>query len=109
MSKFKRICTAIIHFEEILSKIIESTDSFSPSPYKNLRFKRNWRDIPYLGLLPLTQSQSIDHIKAIEAKTENMDQLLHFIDPPVNDTYEANYRWSLMNFSEWYDLNMTKN
>lgn len=103
MSKFKRLCTAIIHFEEIFNKIVESTNSFSPSPYNNLRFKRNWRDISYLALLPLTQAQSIDHIEAIEPKTENVDRLLHFIEPPINDTYKANYCWSMMNFFEWYD------
>jgi hypothetical protein len=97
MSKLKRLCIAIIHFEEIFNKAIDQTSAGSSS---RTRYVRNWRDNPNLGLLPLTQAQSIDQIAAMEDKPENIDRLLRLIEPLP--PYAYGFRWSMLDF-EVYD------
>ncbi|KAF7512719.1 hypothetical protein GJ744_000286 [Endocarpon pusillum] len=85
VSKLKRLCIAIIHFEDVFHRVMEHTD---PSPAWYLDdpyFRRNWRDNPNLGRLPLTQAQSIYQIADIEDRPENMERLLESIEPGPDD------------------------
>lgn len=94
VSKIKRLCIAIIHFEEIFHKTIDPTPA---DPSAHLYYLRNWRDNYILGLQPLTQAQSIHQIAAIEDKAENMDWLLELIEPPD----DVDYSWRMRHFQNY--------
>lgn len=97
VSKLKRLCIAIIHFEDVFHTVMQHTDAPPAWHIDDPRFRRNWRDNPNLGLLPLTQAQSIYQIAAIEDKSENMERLLQSIEPEPHDTYNM-YCWGPKRF-----------
>ena len=94
ISKLKRLCIAIIHFEDVFHGVMEHTDPPAESHVDDYHFRRNWRENPNLGQLPLSQAQSIYQIAAIEDKVENMNRLLQSIEPGVDDDF-IRYRWCL--------------
>ncbi|ERF72982.1 hypothetical protein EPUS_05063 [Endocarpon pusillum Z07020] len=85
VSRLKRLCIAIIHFEDVFHRVMEHTDPPPAWYIDDPHFQRNWRDNPNLGRLPLTQAQSIYQIAAIEDKPENMERLLQSIEPELHD------------------------
>ena len=92
VSKLKRLCIAIIHFEDIFHSVMEHTDPPPEGHIDKPYFRRNWRENPNLGRLPLTQAQSIYQIAALEDKAENMERLLQSIEPEPNEL-ENMYCW----------------
>jgi hypothetical protein len=108
ISKIKRLCIAIIHFEDVFHQIMECTD---PPPQGNWRepyFRRNWRENPNLGELPLTQAQSIYLTAAIDDKSENLERLLESIQP-LPYTYNNLYCWDLRHLLREYDPEISYN
>ncbi len=100
--KLKGLCTAIIHFEDILHQVMKCTDPPPEGFLELFHFRRNWRENPNLGELPLTQAQSIYQIEAIDAKLENMDRLLQSIQP-ARYKYDDDYCWNIKGFFRKYD------
>ena len=84
LPELKRIISAIIHFEPVMSPLLNQRGPDS-SP------KRNWQDHPRLGKANLSQHQSIAAIQAIEPSPKLGDTapLLQFIQA----SYEGEYCW----------------
>jgi hypothetical protein len=97
ISKLKCLCIAIIHFEDVFHRVMEHTDPLPAWYIDDPYFRRNWRDNPNLGRLPLTQAQSIYQIAAIEDKSENMGRLLQSIEPEPHDM-DNMYCWGPKRF-----------
>ena len=87
ISELKRVCAAIVHFEEIFRMAMDDADdgsSCSPDDTGRIAM-RNWRDNPRFE--GLTKSQSIARIEAIEPIPDNIKRLVDFIEEGLVGTY----------------------